>query len=253
VRIFATRDSRGPAAARNHALTLGTTPVVAILDADDYFLPGRIAAMLESGGADWDFLADGLVMVREGEPVAAGRRHDFRAQVGAEMLSIETFMAGNIPRPRKQREELGFLKPLMRRDFLDRTGLRYDPSLRLGEDLVLYAEALARGARFRLVPGCGYVSVWRDGSLSGSHRAADLANLAQASFDLAQSPGLSPLQKAAILQHARSALRRADYHAALELKQQRRFLRLAAFLSSNMRSIPYMVRQSAHARFTAQA
>jgi succinoglycan biosynthesis protein ExoU len=238
----------GPAAARNHALALGTAPIVAVLDADDHFLPGRIATMLTAARTDWDFVADGIIMVRDGAPLAAGRRQDFRAQVGADMLSAETFLAGCIPRPQRAREELGFMKPLIRRSVLDRLGLRYNPRLRLGEDVALYAEALLRGARFRLVPGCSYVAVWRPDSLSGCHRAEDLGNLAHASFDLARLAGLTPSQTSAILQHARSTMRRAAYHTALDLKQQRRFVRLAAFLSSNMRSVPYMVGQSARAR-----
>jgi succinoglycan biosynthesis protein ExoU len=253
VRVRRMPDSGGPAAARNLALALATAPVVAILDADDHFLPGRIAALLAAGGADWDFLADGLLMVPDGAPLAAARRQDVRARVGADMLSLETFIAGCMPRPRQTRQELGFMKPLIRRDFLDRTGLRYDPGLRLGEDTALYARALLHGARFRLVPGCFYVAVRRADSLSGSHGAADLANLARASFDLARLPGLTPSQRAALLRHAVSVLRRADYRAALDLKQQRRFLRLAAFLSSNLRSVPYMIRQSARARFATEA
>lgn len=145
------------------------------------------------------------------------------------------------------------MKPLIRRSFLDRIGLRYNPSLRLGEDMALYAEALLRGARFKLVPGCGYVAAWRTGSLSGSHRAEDLANLARASFNLARLADLTPSQKSVLLRHARNATRRADYRAALDLKQQRRFLHLAGFLSSNMQSIPYMIGQSARARLAARA
>jgi succinoglycan biosynthesis protein ExoU len=253
VRVCAWRETRGPAAARNQALALATAPVVAILDADDHFLPGRIASMLQAAGTDWDFLADGLLMVPDGAPLAAARRHDFRTRAGADMLSLETFLAGCMPRKRQMRQELGFMKPLIRRGFLDRTGLRYDPRLRLGEDTTLYAQALLRGARFRLAPGCGYVAVWRADSLSGAHRAEDLANLAQAGFDLARLPDLTRSQRSAILLHARSVMRRADYHAALDLKQQRRFLRLAAFLSSNVRSVPYMIGQSARARFATEA
>src|SRR5688572_8809285 len=66
-RAWAARDSRvialsssvnaGPAAARNAGLAATTAPWVGILDADDYFLPGRIAAMLDHAD-DADFIAD---------------------------------------------------------------------------------------------------------------------------------------------------------------------------------------------------
>ena len=59
--------------------------------------------------------------------------------------------------PRRPRRELGFLKPLMKRRFLADHGLAYDESVRLGEDFVFYTQALLRGARFLLVPACGYI------------------------------------------------------------------------------------------------
>ncbi len=255
LRLHSLGGNFGPATARNQGLALGRAAIVAVLDADDHFLPGRIAAVLAQAGTAWDFAADGMVMRRDGEAPGAGaaageRRHDFRARVGGDMLTAEGFIAGNISRPGRPRQELGFIKPLIRRAFLERTGLRYNARLRLGEDFALYAEALLLGARFRLVPGCGYVAAWRDDSISARHDAADLRNLAEASLGLARLAGITPAQRAAVLLHARSVLRKADYQAALELKQQRRFLELAGFLSWNMRSVPYMVGQSIRARIS---
>jgi succinoglycan biosynthesis protein ExoU len=245
--VLASEGNFGPSAARNRGLARSCADVIAVLDADDYFLPGRIATMLEAAGSAWDFVCDGLVMVREGQPIAGGELNDFRAEVGADMLCAETFIAGNVSRPGRMRRELGFMKPLMRRGFLDGAGLRYDPRLRLGEDFVLYAEALLRGARFRLTPGCSYVAVWRAGSLSGRHSAEDLSNLAQASLGLMRLGCVTASQRALLWRHARSVMRRSDYRVALDLKQQRRFLELAAFLTSNLRSVPYMIRETTRA------
>ncbi|MFG3656131.1 glycosyl transferase family A, partial [Klebsiella pneumoniae] len=49
-------------------------------------------------------------------------------------LNIKGFIDGNISRRGASRGEIGFLKPVMRRAFLDAHGLRYDEKLRLGED-----------------------------------------------------------------------------------------------------------------------
>src|ERR1700758_3069970 len=38
--------NKGPAAARNRALGLGTAPWITILDGDDYFLPQRLSKMV---------------------------------------------------------------------------------------------------------------------------------------------------------------------------------------------------------------
>lgn len=248
LRVSTLRENVGPAAARNHGIALGRADAIGVLDADDHFLPGRIDTMLARAGAEWDFLADGLVMTRGTETAAAGRRHDFQARVGDAWLSAEAFIAGNISRPGRQRQELGFMKPLIRRAFLDRTGLRYDPELRLGEDFVFYAEALLRGARFRLTPGCGYAASWRPDSLSATHGAEDLARLAKAARQLMALPGVTAAQRSALSRHARSVMVKSNYHLALDLKRESRFTELATFLTSNLGSLPYMIRESGRAR-----
>jgi succinoglycan biosynthesis protein ExoU len=200
-----------------------------VLDADDYFAPDRIETLMDAAGEDWDLAADGVTMLREDGDARSVQRLDFRTMVGRDLLRAEDFICGNIVRPGAVRMELGFMKPLLRREFLQRRGMRFDESLRLGEDYALYAEALIRGARFRLVASCGYVSVWRAGSLSSSHVGADLAALAEADSRLLRIEPMSASVKIALHQHRASTLRRADYRILLELKQKRRFRRFATF------------------------
>ena len=71
------------------------------------------------------------------------------------------FIDSNISRASRMRRELGFLKPLVRRSMLEKYGLTYDEGMRLGEDYDLYARALSLGAKMRLIPWTGYVSVMR--------------------------------------------------------------------------------------------
>ena len=51
--------NRGPSFARNQAIAHSRAPLVAILDADDFFLAGRFKTML--GGDDWDLVADNII------------------------------------------------------------------------------------------------------------------------------------------------------------------------------------------------
>ena len=150
--------SLGPAAARNIAIGISTAPWLAVLDADDFFLPGRIRALL-SQADDSDFVADHLVHLSEGHslPISAPSPEGAKPT----QLSFEEFVLGNVARRGAPRKELGYLKPLICRRFLDGHGLRYLESLRLGEDYALYARALAAGARFRIIPTTGYVAVER--------------------------------------------------------------------------------------------
>ena len=120
------------------------------LDADDYFLDGRLGRLL-SAPRTWDLIADDIVMVRGREAASAAGLVTGPGR--PQRLTLATFVTGNIARPGASRRELGFLKPIMRRGFLDRQGLRYDPRLRLGEDYALYVEALAAGAVFGKIAG----------------------------------------------------------------------------------------------------
>jgi succinoglycan biosynthesis protein ExoU len=168
--------NRGPAAARNVAIAASSAPILAPLDADDTFLPGRLGRLLSHEG--WDLIADNIAFLPEGADMAqltilSGR------DAGLSALDLAGFVRGNLPRPGQRRGELGFLKPLIRRSFLTTHGLRYDPDLRLGEDYDLYVRALMAGARFFVSHGLGYVAHVRAGSLSGRHGTDDLARLAR--------------------------------------------------------------------------
>jgi succinoglycan biosynthesis protein ExoU len=95
-------------------------------------------------------------------------------------LDLATFVDGNISKRGVRRGEIGFLKPVMRRGFLDKHALRYREDMRLGEDYDLYIRALANGARYKVIHSCGYGAVVRGDSLSGSHRTEDLRRLYEA-------------------------------------------------------------------------
>ena len=202
----------GPGAARNIGLGLSTAPWVAVLDADDFFLQGRMEQLL-SYADDNDFIADDLLQVDESDDGRQSRL--FEALVDPRQLNLEQFVLGNLSRPGRLRKELGFLKPLMRRSFLDQHSLRYDESLRLGEDYALYARALAMRARFIVIPACGYVSVVRSDSISGRHSLADLERFRDVNDELSGIPGLGAREKRALRCHYRSVDARAQWVAVI--------------------------------------
>lgn len=174
--VLVNSTNLGPAAARNRALEQIRASAIAILDADDRFLPGRSARL--AAARDWDLVADNIVFVADPEAPLPPLLLDLPERF--ETVLPSTFIAGNIAQNGRPRGELGFLKPVMSRAFLERWGLRYDPALRLGEDYDLYVRALLAGARFLLTRKPGYVAVVREESLSSRHTTADLAALAAA-------------------------------------------------------------------------
>jgi succinoglycan biosynthesis protein ExoU len=204
-------QNSGPAAARNVGLALAASPWVAVLDADDLFLPGRLGKLL-AHAADADLVADDLWRATPGARPETWGRLIGRSKAEAHWLGLVEFVGGNITRVGENRRELGFLKPLIRAEFLRQAGLRYDERLRLGEDFMLYARALAAGARFKMVEPCGYVAIERPDSLSARHGAPELERLLEASRDLLALP-LKPAERAAVRRHA------AHVHGKLQLRR----------------------------------
>lgn len=224
--VFAQRDSRvrvirnqqnsGPSRARNIAIAATRAPFIAILDGDDMFLPGRFAAMFALG--EWDFCADNILFFSKPEQL-----HTTIAAYAADQrltmtLDCATFIEGNIPDAARPRGELGFLKPVIRRKFLEQNAITYREDCRLGEDFLLYVEALAKGARYQVLSSCGYAALVRQHSLSEKHSVDDLSNLCSAEAAILQSLALTPQARANLRRRHRSTERRLNHRLVLECK-----------------------------------
>lgn len=190
--------NRGPSAARNHAISISSAPLISILDADDFFFKGRFAAMLESD--DWDLVADNIAFIQH-SVTGASSMQPARFVPEEHFLTLSEFVQGNISRRGVERGETGFLKPVIRRAFLEKHGLRYDEALRLGEDYELYVRALACGARYKVIRNCGYGAIVRGDSLSGRHRTEDLRQLYEADRRILAEYTLTEPEKALLQQH----------------------------------------------------
>jgi succinoglycan biosynthesis protein ExoU len=209
-------SNSGPSAARNHGLDISTAPWVAILDGDDYFLPGRIGKMLAVADG-YDFIADDILLAQASDNgQVEPRPMMFDPKFEPWPLDFASFVLGNSGQRGRSRMELGYFKPMMRRAFLDRGRLRYDERLRLGEDYALYAHALAQGARFLVVPASGYVFLTRSGSLSARHSKQDLERHRDTDIELGEIPTLSNKDRDALKAHYRTVDGRAQWVAVVE-------------------------------------
>lgn len=201
VRVLRQEKNTGPAAARNRAIAESSAPWIAVLDADDHMAPDRIERLMKEAEADGlDFLADDIYRVTDTNIFATDNRLWSQTDIGQIDLTFAQFVEGN-RRQYGQRGEMGFVKPLMRRSFLEGAALAYAPELRLAEDYLLYAEALAAGCRFRLTDPRGYFAVYRSDSLSSHHSTGDLWAIVAADQSLAQNPALSRQDREAVRQH----------------------------------------------------
>ena len=130
----------------------------------------------------------------------------------------------------------------IRGDFLERHGLAYNETMRLGEDYDLYARALSLGARMRLIPWTGYVSVMRGNSLSLNHGRPELAALEASDTRLLASGKLSVSDAKLVLQHrfsTRSRIVWIDFMAAV--KGGKLFKAMGVVLK-DVRQLPYIAR-----------
>lgn len=232
LKVLELGSNHGPAFARNHAIAHSSSPLIAILDADDFFLEGRFERLLD--GDDWDFAADNILFVEN--PEQTGREPRFAPD--PRWLDLRSFVEGNISRRGVQRRETGFLKPVMRRDFLKTNGLRYDERLRLGEDYSLYVSALARGARYKVVHTCGYGAVVRADSLSGRHTTEDLRRLWRADETLLGEKSLPEQSRRVIRRHARQLRDRYELRQFLDTKRKSGFGRALLDASRRPLSLP---------------
>jgi succinoglycan biosynthesis protein ExoU len=194
VTVLTQKQNAGPAAARNAAISATTAPWIGVLDADDYLLQGRLASLLEHA-ADADFVADTLIRISDGDEPAI-----VDAPLSPRRIDLESFLLGDLGLSRDQLN-FGFLKPLMRRSFLNEHRLHYNDGMRLGEDFDLYARALAHGCRFLLGGPAGYVSVERTGSLSTAHGAAELRAHRDNHSDISAIRALSRAEARALQRH----------------------------------------------------
>lgn len=158
VRLLRQPVNRGQAAARNLAMSRARGVWVAPVDADDEIRPDRLRRLVDAAAREQaDLIADGILFEGERQPGVpaelmtwrqSGKQHRL-PRLSAAML-IRSGIGGGC-------RSLGYLKPLMRRRFLEERQLRYAEDLRFAEDFNLYARALFRGARFVLFPESHYV------------------------------------------------------------------------------------------------
>lgn len=240
LKVIRQPENRGPAAARNRAIAESAAPIIAILDSDDFFVPGRFTQLLAV--PEWDAIFDDIAFITEADTPHFSL--EALRQLGSppERLAFSAFIRGNISVRGKPRAELGFIKPLIRRAFLDEHGLRYYEALRLGEDYVLYAQMLALGARFIKVRSCGYVAVERAQSLSGRHQTSDLKALLGADRDLLHLPVLADDERLMLRAHASQLAGKARYREILDVRRAHGRLRAIGSALMQPKYLPALIR-----------
>ncbi|MFN4025151.1 MAG: glycosyltransferase family 2 protein [Hyphomonas sp.] len=203
-RLTVIRQERnaGPSAARNAALRCVETPWVTGLDADDYLLPDRLQRMVHHAETrDLDFVADDVVRVQPGQSPEDGLRVWRDEEIGAVPMDLARFVRENLAKYAGQRREIGYLKPLMRTEFLRKNELSFREDMRLAEDYEFYVRSLTLGARWEIIDPCGYIAVSMPESLSKTFPTHAVEKLVRADEAFLALPGLARDARRALKEH----------------------------------------------------
>ncbi|MFA5951570.1 MAG: glycosyltransferase [Hyphomicrobium sp.] len=166
IRPFRHSENQGPGAARNTAIGFARGRWLALLDADDAFRPHRLEALCKRAEqSNCDLLADNLELQDAITNRSLGLAFPHHWMAGEQELSLAEFLRRDQP-GRVEALEFGFAKPIIRREFIIRTGIRYAPDLMVGEDFLFYATCLAHGACFLTYDAAHYLHRIRPGSIS---------------------------------------------------------------------------------------
>jgi succinoglycan biosynthesis protein ExoO len=204
IKITTQAANRGPAAARNRALAIATARWIAIMDSDDLMLPQRLELLLRRAhisGAS--IIADNLLEFSEDAKARSFLPERMRREVS--WISLDAFIRSNSLYSRTP--PLGYLKPLIRAEIVRELALRYDETLRIGEDYDFLVRLMARGYRLLLEPGNYYLYRKHKNSVSYRLRASDIEALLTADDRIAQGGMTLPARVRTALRHRRRSLR----------------------------------------------
>jgi succinoglycan biosynthesis protein ExoO len=168
----------GPAVARNAAIKAAISDWVAVLDADDWYEPQRLEILLKAAKKlNADLVCDNLKIYDHArEEVVDQTLHAGRAVAP---LSAEFLFLNDTP---MQRHAIGYLKPMIKLEFLRKNNIAYQPEYRAGEDFLLLVEVPLSGGKAFLIPKAYYVYVHR---ISPTTRKISPNSHSAAGFDMA--------------------------------------------------------------------
>ena len=209
VRLVRLPHNLGPGGARNAGLAAATGAWLAILDSDDTMRPDRLARMIALGKArNATIVTDNPEVVQAG--LTGGEVMFPRAMLAAlPEISLADFIESNVIF--KSTFNYGYMKPVFDRSFIEGQALRYDETLRIGEDYTFLASALAKGGRCVVDPAPGYVYNIRQESISRVLEQKHVAGMLAADARFERTHDLDPAARAAFLRRQRSLRQAASF------------------------------------------
>ncbi len=164
VRLVRLHENGGPAKARNAGLDAACGEWVAVLDADDAFVPERLERLTRIGcDLNADVVIDNFLWY-DATKNSVGSP-GIPSSSAVEIIDKYEFVS-HAQTSKNNEADWGLLQPMIRRRFLNEHNIRYPTSLRHGEDFLFMIDLLMAGARFVLVRTPGYLCTTRPSGLS---------------------------------------------------------------------------------------
>ena len=160
VRLLRLPVNSGPSAARNTGFRAARGDWIAVLDADDAYLPARLEILVhEAVSADADIIADNMCYWNPHTDVRSAPMFGRERKI----VDLDMFLARSYP---GEEADYGLLKPVFSKNFLAANNLSYAEGTRHGEDFLFILEALFKDAHYIVTPEPGYLYASRDSGLS---------------------------------------------------------------------------------------
>ena len=217
IRTVRIEENGGPAVARNIGLTVSRGEWIALLDDDDAWLPTRLQRLTtEAQRRTVDMIFDNILGFDDHSKDVTGPIFSAVPNHITLLDVLESNYRGF--------HNLGYLKPLIRREFLVRNSIIYDEKLRVGEDLLLLLEVLIKRITNYGIDDALYVYTTQVGRKSGlqsstsrSVPSSDSIGEAVLRFRRLNEGSLTPSEKQALEERAQLFLQSmplAEFHHA---------------------------------------
>lgn len=221
VRVLPQTVNRGPSSCRNLGIEAAEGEWLAILDADDWVAPERLERLLSiATSAGLEMVADNQWVVNEqGEKIrqrfSSSNRLGVPNDQGFTLLDLATVI---------EKTGVGILQPLIRRQLLLDSTVRYRPNFKYGEDYHLVFDLVRAGARFGFVDEPLYYAELIEGSLTSNRVAmyGGMIDVLKSVREELSGNDASPL-RARVDQAIANCRRTIVYGAVIDPLKERRF------------------------------